>query len=466
MHALDALTTVLRNPFFSRDAILLEELLIFVKSSFASKAVLIRGAAVPKAARMTSHYLSNLEGCNSNILSLVQKSFIQFYNAITEVLEKLILEWSVNASADLTSNIATIPNNYASPVKLLINLWALNFSNRDQFFISRSKFLGILFEAISLEKYDSLVKEWTEVHSQIISRSKLLERKGLPGQKDFKSLCAQTTKEKLESGSLSYRSVNARLHADGILSTVDTVLSRNDIAHLMHVYERTINEVGEAEPLVMRSVTSAADVPNISKGAEELSSFDPAYCSPFITLQASNTRAFSIETPNGCAVVLSPFEFIMSKVAPRNYFEIQILAHGNGMIAVGFSARQGLQIDDKMPGLYGDGCISYGYHGNDGKTYGPNSIDLASPPWPTWSSGDIVGCGIDYASRSIFYTLNGVKLGNAFDKIAESACLYPIVGFALSSEDLPKLVSINFDVSTFAYDGPELPSSTAGINHR
>ena len=52
---------------------------------------------------------------------------------------------------------------------------------------------------------------------------------------------------------------------------------------------------------------------------------------------------------------------------------------------------------------------SWGYHGDDGKMFIGNPIGITYGP--TYGTGDTVGCGVDFMSRSVFFTKNGEKLG-------------------------------------------------------
>ena len=64
-----------------------------------------------------------------------------------------------------------------------------------------------------------------------------------------------------------------------------------------------------------------------------------------------------------------------------------------------------------MPGW---GHRSWGYHGDDGQLF---CIDVGSnrgrPYGPTFGSGDVIGCGVDFGSKSAFFTKNGEHLGEA-----------------------------------------------------
>jgi Ran-binding protein 9/10 len=52
---------------------------------------------------------------------------------------------------------------------------------------------------------------------------------------------------------------------------------------------------------------------------------------------------------------------------------------------------------------------SYGYHGDDGHAYsGHNVGKVYGPPFTT---GDTVGCGINFRTGIVFFTKNGVNLG-------------------------------------------------------
>jgi hypothetical protein len=66
---------------------------------------------------------------------------------------------------------------------------------------------------------------------------------------------------------------------------------------------------------------------------------------------------------------------------------------------------------------------------------------------PKFSTGDIIGCGIDFRDMSAFFTKNGIHLGIAFRKIKETD-LYPFVGFKTQGEQ----IEANFGVKPFKFD--------------
>ena len=130
--------------------------------------------------------------------------------------------------------------------------------------------------------------------------------------------------------------------------------------------------------------------------------------------------------PNGCLLY---------------YYEIKIISKGrDGYMGIGLAA-QGVNMQ-RLPGWDKQ---SYGYHGDDGHSF--NSSGTGQPYGPTFTTGDIIGCGYNLVSGQCFYTKNGLNLGVAFPDLPNVA-LYPTVGLQTPGEE----VEANFGCEPFCYD--------------
>lgn len=122
------------------------------------------------------------------------------------------------------------------------------------------------------------------------------------------------------------------------------------------------------------------------------------------------------------------------------YFEIKIVSKGrDGYMGVGLSA-QGVNMN-RLPGW---DKHSYGYHGDDGHSFCSSGTGQAYGP--TFTTGDVVGCGINLIDGSCFYTKNGHHLGVAFQDLPGQ--LYPTVGLQTPGE----VIDANFGQEPFLFD--------------
>uniref|UniRef100_A0A182HPC6 Ran-binding protein 9 n=1 Tax=Anopheles arabiensis TaxID=7173 RepID=A0A182HPC6_ANOAR len=122
------------------------------------------------------------------------------------------------------------------------------------------------------------------------------------------------------------------------------------------------------------------------------------------------------------------------------YFEVKIISKGrDGYMGIGLT-----HTNFKMNRLPGWDKQSYGYHGDDGHSF--CSSGNGQPYGPTFTTGDIIGCGVNLVDNTCFYTKNGHHLGIAFRDLPPR--LYPTVGLQTPGE----VVDANFGQEPFKFD--------------
>ncbi|GJE96818.1 SPRY-domain-containing protein [Phanerochaete sordida] len=123
------------------------------------------------------------------------------------------------------------------------------------------------------------------------------------------------------------------------------------------------------------------------------------------------------------------------------YYEVEILQKGaKGHISIGFSSPE-----VRLSRLPGWEKQSWGYHADDGWSF-PGHKD-GNPYGPTFDTGDVIGCGIDFTQHRAFYTKNGNFLGMVFENVGKSIDIYPSVGLRHTSES----IRVNFGHGPFRY---------------
>lgn len=131
-------------------------------------------------------------------------------------------------------------------------------------------------------------------------------------------------------------------------------------------------------------------------------------------------------------LVPHPLVYMHSSDTKRQlgYFEVEVA----GGCSVGLVSRglQGRPIYEGGTSHIGWRSVGYGYHSDDGskwrsdRSHGPSNgmdgVPFGPPFGRDAASGrrivyDIVGCGLDFETREMFFTLNGKMIGKAFDDV-------------------------------------------------
>ncbi|XWS24783.1 hypothetical protein CRYUN_Cryun27aG0014100 [Craigia yunnanensis] len=124
------------------------------------------------------------------------------------------------------------------------------------------------------------------------------------------------------------------------------------------------------------------------------------------------------------------------------YFEIYVKDAGvKGQIAIGFT-NEGFKMR-RQPGWEVNSC---GYHGDDGLLY--RGRGKGDDFGPTYTTGDTVGGGINYASQEFFFTKNGAIVGTVCKEKEMKGRLFPSIAVHSQNEE----VHVNFGQKKFAFD--------------
>ncbi|KAL8950276.1 MAG: hypothetical protein Q9222_003680 [Ikaeria aurantiellina] len=123
------------------------------------------------------------------------------------------------------------------------------------------------------------------------------------------------------------------------------------------------------------------------------------------------------------------------------YYEVTITSKGkDGLIGIGFS---GPKVSlERLPGWEPD---SWGWHGDDGNTFCCQQIGKGYGP--TYTTGDVIGCGINFLTGCAFFTKNGVFQGTAFRDL-KNVEVHPSVGMKRPQAQL----TTNFGQRPFVFD--------------
>jgi hypothetical protein len=127
----------------------------------------------------------------------------------------------------------------------------------------------------------------------------------------------------------------------------------------------------------------------------------------------------------------------------------------DGSLAVGLAA-QGSPLYG-LPGWYNN---SMGYHSADGNKYRSSKDGRGERYGRKFTENDVIGCGWNRMTGTVFFTKNGALLGTAFRNINPSVPLLPVVGIISSS---PRSAIVNFGQMPFLFDTSAMVRRTSAL---
>lgn len=163
-----------------------------------------------------------------------------------------------------------------------------------------------------------------------------------------------------------------------------------------------------------------------------------------------------------------------SAIVGHGYFEVTIKectsnpASSEGVIGIGFADPQNINCEREgwLGGLGASssfGLMNYAF----GLLQGVGAV--STEEFPTFAAGDVIGCGIDYNTSSIFYTKNGRRVGAAFNILDGECTAVSSLGFChcddlrLMAHDAVSLLLVVVDSTDRSGLFPRRHSRRSGI---
>lgn len=486
-HRIKTLKTV--NGFLSSEANSSDPFLPFAVTSYLQNAFTTAATGTKKKTNgpdnmAKSHYLTSLEGCPSLVLKEVQDAFSSVYKQLTKLFTNLVMTWDdpnhrfsrsydqslLDGRSSSSSQLSVETNSVIFPITVIVRMWLVHFSGRDIDWIHESGILPILHKVSSLQFHEKHAFEWRSAAKRLLNaHASLTKPLSDPGSA---TLWPQKAIENgLLSGSLRGREIlmnsimvaKTRFTEEERIGVLDaaTVTRFEDPLWLdsyanttycsaMRIWKKKMDDA-EAK--------SKKSKPEIAPEVLRRGMFDVTRHGPRITLSEDNLVASLIGNNDRSAMMAFGNYMLKRDTVDTlgNYFEITILSLANRDIGVGLSTSE-VSVTQQMPGWKKH---SYGYHGDDGKKFGEGKTP---GDWPLYELDDVIGCGINFETDSIFFTRNGLLLGTAFENVSEDG-LYPVVGFSNRNTETAT-VKINFGLEPFAYNGPEVRANTHAVTER
>ncbi len=175
------------------------------------------------------------------------------------------------------------------------------------------------------------------------------------------------------------------------------------------------------------------------------------YFTPTKRNTGNNFRPFVIPTLPPSSTTTSHGTWLPVDVTPQlvAYFEVTLVKQAQSVtscVAIGLSTKS-FPLTGRLPGW---NTQSWGYHSDDGAIFHEKKILGFGP---LFGEGDTVGCGIEYTSRTVFFTRNGQLLAyDVNDKVSVRTGiiergLYPTIGIDTSCP-----LFVNFGSEAFKFD--------------